>query len=91
MSIVISYYGQPEIFNTDQGCQFTSIAFTKQLKAKGIKISMDGKGRAIDNIWIERLWRSLKYEEVYLKEYKSGRAAHQGIGSYFKLCRWERD
>jgi putative transposase len=60
-------YGNPEIFNSDQGCQFTSEAFTDVLKAQGIDISMDGRGRALDNIFVERLWRSVKYEDVYLK------------------------
>jgi putative transposase len=63
-------YGQPEIFNTDQGCQFTSEKFVKVLLDRAIKVSMDGKGRALDNIFIERFWRSLKYEEIYLKDYK---------------------
>ena len=62
-------YGRPEIFNTDQGCQFTSEAFTSVLQAHDIRISMDGKGRWIDNVFVERLWRSLKYEEVYLRAY----------------------
>jgi putative transposase len=64
-------YGAPEIFNTDQGCQFTSEAFTSVLKNSGVKISMDGKGRFKDNIFIERLWRSLKYEKIYLKAYET--------------------
>jgi putative transposase len=65
-------YVTPEIFNTDQGCQFTSEAFTSVLKSAGVKISMDGKGRFKDNIFIERLWRSLKYERIYLKAYETG-------------------
>ena len=64
-------YGKPEIFNTDQGSQFTSPSFTKILKENDIKISMDGRGRALDNVVIERFWRTLKYDEVYLKEYES--------------------
>jgi len=68
----IRKYGTPEIFNTDQGCQFTSEAFTSVLKSAGVKISMDGKGRFKDNIFIERLWRSLKYERIYLKAYETG-------------------
>ena len=60
--------GQPEIFNTDQGAQFTSQTFTTRLKAGGIRISMDGRGRALDNVFVERLWRSVKYEEVYLRD-----------------------
>lgn len=67
----ISRYGAPEIFNTDQGVQFTSAAFTGALKAAAIHISMDGKGRWVDNIFVERLWRSLKFEEVYLKAYET--------------------
>ena len=61
---------QPEIFNSDQGCQYTSETFTTRLKAAGIRISMDGRGRAYDNIFVERLWRTVKYEEVYLKDYE---------------------
>jgi putative transposase len=61
--------GRPEIFNTDQGVQFTSQAFTARLKEGGIRISMDGRGRALDNVFVERLWRSVKYEEVYLRDY----------------------
>lgn len=73
-------YGQPEIFNTDQGSQFTSDEFTGVLKSFGIEISMDGKGSWRDNVFVERLWRSLKYEEVYLKAYESVGAAKAGIG-----------
>ena len=76
----LEIYGPPEIFNTDQGSQFTSLDFTEVLKDAGIKISMDGKGRWMDNIFIERLWRSLKYEEVYLSEYTTGSEARAGIG-----------
>ncbi len=82
--------GTPEIFNTDQGVQFTSEAFTSILEGKGIKISMDGKGRAIDNIFIERFWRSLKYEDVYLKRYETGREAIQGIRTYITYYNDER-
>lgn len=74
--------GKPDIFNSDQGSQFTSLAFTNVLTEKGVSISMDGKGRYVDNIFIERLWRSLKYEEVYPKEYETGEEAHEGISSY---------
>ena len=70
---------QPEIFNTDQGSQFTSVAFTGTLAAAGIRISMDGRGRWMDNVFIERLWRSLKYEDIYLKGYADGREAKAGI------------
>ncbi len=73
-------YGPPEIFNTDQGSQFTSLEFTEVLKRAGIRISMDGKGRWMDNVFIERLWRSLKYEQVYLAEYETGSHARAGIG-----------
>lgn len=76
-------YGKPEIFNTDQGCQFTSEKFTSRLKDNGIRISMDGKGRWMDNVFVERLWRSLKYEEVYLKAYESIKQAELEIGNYF--------
>ena len=73
-------YGKPKIFNTDQGAQFTSAAFTDKLEAAGVAISMDGRGRFMDNIFIERLWRSIKYEEVHLKAYADGREARAGIG-----------
>jgi putative transposase len=75
-------YGSPEIFNTDQGSQFTSFAFTDVLKAAGIRISMDGRGRYLDNIFIERLWRSLKYEAVYLHEMSDGFVARRVIGDW---------
>lgn len=86
----ISRYGAPEIFNTDQGAQFTSEAFTGVLKTADINISMDGKGRWVDNVFVERLWRSLKYEEVYLKDYESVSEARQGIGAYFQFYNTER-
>jgi len=76
-------FGRPEIFNTDQGCQFTSAQFTGALTAAGVRISMDGRGRWMDNVFIERLWRSLKHEDVYLKGYADGREAHSGIASWF--------
>jgi putative transposase len=75
-------YGKPKIFNTDQGAQFTSVAFTDRLSACGIAISMDGRGRFMDNIFIERLWRSIKYEEIHLKAYADGREARAGIGAW---------
>jgi putative transposase len=78
----LARFGKPEIFNTDQGAQFTSAAFTGRLAAEGIRISMDGRGRWLDNVFIERLWRSLKYEEVYLKGYADGREARAGIGAW---------
>lgn len=82
--------GRPEIFNTDQGAQFTSIAFTGLLERLAIKISMDGKGRALDNIFVERLWRTLKYEDIYLKDYVSVKEARQGIDKYFCFYNNER-
>ncbi|MBL4802005.1 MAG: IS3 family transposase [Emcibacter sp.] len=77
-----SRYGQPEIFNTDQGSQFTSFDFTSALRDRGIKISMDGRGRWMDNVFIERLWRSLKYECVYLNAFDNGLQARQNIGAW---------
>ena len=79
----LAKYGQPEIFNTDQGSQFTSEAFTGVLKSHDVKISMDGRGRFVDNIFVERLWRSLKYENVYLNAYATGSEARHGIGEWF--------
>jgi putative transposase len=75
-------YGRPEIFNTDQGVQFTSGAFVDELAGRGVRISMDGKGRYLDNIFIERLWRSLKYEEVYIKAYGSVAEARRSLGEW---------
>ena len=75
-------HGAPKIFNTDQGAQFTSAAFTGKLEAAGVAISMDGRGRFMDNIFIERLWRSIKYEEIHLKAYADGREARAGISSW---------
>ena len=77
--------GAPDIFNTDQGAQFTSEAFTGLLERQGVTVSMDGKGSYTDNLFIERLWRSLKYEEVYLKAYTDGREARSQIGEYFRF------
>lgn len=82
--------GRPEIFNTDQGSQFTSEAFTGLLLEHGIQVSMDGKGRCMDNVFVERLWRSIKYEEVYLKAYQNGSEARAGIGEYLHLYNHER-
>lgn len=81
---------KPEIFNSDQGSQFTSQEFTERLCKEGIKISMDGRGRALDNIFVERLWRSVKYEEVYLKDYQSVKEAVTGLGRYFEFYNVER-
>src|SRR3954451_5324739 len=75
--------GRPEIFNTDQGVQFTARAFTGRLEEAGIAVSMDGRGRALDNVFVERLWRSLKYEEVYLKAYSSVRELERGLDEWF--------
>jgi putative transposase len=80
----------PEIFNTDQGAQFTATVFTDRLKAAGIQISMDGRGRALDNVFVERLWRSVKYEEVYLKDYGSVPDARAQLGRYFRFYNQER-
>ena len=80
----IARYGAPEIFNTDQGCQFTSAEFTDVLKARDIRISMDGKGCWRDNVFIERLWRTVKYEEVYLKAYDTVSAAKASLGTFFE-------
>ena len=80
----------PEIFNSDQGSQFTSVDFIKKLQEKGIQISMDGRGRAMDNIFTERLWRSVKYEEVYIKNYQTVREAKEGIGRYMLFYNEER-
>ena len=86
----ICRHGTPEIFNTDQGAQFTSESFTSVLKAAGVRISMDGKGRWVDNVFVERLWRSLKYEEVYLKAYETVVEARQGLANYFQFYNRER-
>lgn len=83
-------YGLPEIFNTDQGCQFTSDAFTGVLKGYDIAISMDGRGRALDNIFVERLWRSVKHEDVYLKGYSNLPELQQGLTEYFEFYNTER-
>lgn len=82
--------GKPEIFNTDQGPQFTSKLFTSRLEDEQIQISMAGKGRAFDNIFIERLWRTVKYDEVYLKDYQTVYDAVTGIGNYFPVYNYER-
>jgi putative transposase len=77
--------GTPEIFNTDQGVQYTSKEFTARLKDAAVKISMDGKGRALDNIFVERLWRSVKYENIYLRDYQNGSDLHYGMEDYFSF------
>jgi putative transposase len=86
----LSAYGRPEIFNSDQGAQFTSEAFTGVLASAGVAISMDGRGRALDNVFVERLWRTVKYEEVYLKDYAGVPAAVSSLGSYFDFYNQER-
>lgn len=86
----IARYGAPAIFNTDQGSQFTSDKFTGMLNAHQIQISMDGKGRWVDNVFVERLWRSVKYEEVYLKAYETPRQAEIEIGRYFRFYNEKR-
>lgn len=83
-------FGMPDIFNTDQGAQFTSEEFTKRLLNRRIAISMDSRGRALDNVFIERLWRSVKYEEVYLNDYQTVEDAQVGIGRYFDFYNGER-
>jgi len=82
--------GQPEIFNSDQGVQFTAHAFTGALAEAGIRISMDGRGRAFDNIFVERLWRTVKYENIYIQEYATMPALLDGLEDYFKLYNYER-
>lgn len=82
--------GQPDIFNTDQGAQFTSLAFTERLHRASVEISMDGRGRALDNVFIERLWRSVKYEDIYLKSYDTGADCYKGLKRYFKFYNHER-
>jgi putative transposase len=81
---------QPEIFNTDQGVQFTANEFTDELEAAGIQVSMDGRGRVFDNIFVERLWRSVKYEDIYIKEYDTVPALSTGLEEYFHLYNYER-
>ena len=82
--------GRPEIFNSDQGSQFTAEAFTSRLLSRGIAVSMDGRGRALDNVFIERLWRTVKYEEVYIKDYANGWEAERSLSSYFRFYCEER-
>ena len=86
----LAKYGKPAIFNTDQGSQFTSLEFTQALKDAGVKISMDSKGRWMDNVMIERLWRSLKYECVYLHAFETGSEARKGIGKWIRRYNEER-
>lgn len=86
----LSGWRRPGIFNSDQGVQFTSQDFSGLLEREGIRVSMDGRGRVFDNIFIERLWRSVKYEEVYLKDYDSGPEARRGLGEYFRFYNQKR-
>ena len=90
LKTAIEKHGVPEIFNTDQGSQFTSDVFINELKNNEIKISMDGKGRALDNIYIERLWRSVKYEDIYLNVYENGLTLWKGLEKYFQFYNHER-
>ena len=86
----IEIYGAPEIFNTDQGSQFTSEEFTGKLNEYNVKISMDGKGRALDNVYVERLWRSLKYENIFLNDYRNLKDLKGGVNLYFEFYNTER-
>jgi putative transposase len=82
--------GRPEVFNTDQGVQFTAQAWTDRLEAAGVAVSMDGRGRCLDNVFVERLWRTVKYEDIYLRGYEGVPALHQGLGQYFPFYNEER-
>lgn len=86
----ITEHGVPEIFNTDQGSQFTSAEFTQPLLARCVKISMDGRGRALDNVFVERLWRTVKYDEVYLKSYRSQIEAYTNLDTFFRFYNEQR-
>jgi putative transposase len=86
----IEHHGRPKIFNTDQGSQFTSQEFVNAVLRKDIRFSMDGRGRALDNIFVERLWRSVKYENVYLQDYQSVLEAKKGLGQYFQFYNTQR-
>jgi putative transposase len=82
--------GRPEVFNTDQGVQFTAAAFTGRLEKAGVAVSMDGRGRALDNVFVERLWRSVKYEDIYIQSYETVPGLHRGLASYFAFYNDER-
>jgi putative transposase len=82
--------GKPEVFNTDQGVQFTAAAFTGRLEAAGVAVSMDGRGRALDNVFVERLWRSVKYEDIYIQNYETVPDLQRGLGRYFGFYNDER-
>ena len=87
----LELYGEPEVFNTDQGSQYTSLEFTGILESRGIRISMDGKGRALDNVFVERLWRTVKYEDVYLKDYGTVTACRKGLAEFFDRYNYRRE
>jgi putative transposase len=82
--------GKPEVFNTDQGVQFTAAAFTGRLESAGVAVSMDGRGRALDNVFVERLWRTVKYEDIYIRGYEAVPEPHRGLGRYFGFYNDER-
>jgi putative transposase len=82
--------GKPEVFNTDQGVQFTAASFTGRLEAAGVAVSMDGRGRALDNVFVERLWRSVKYEDIYIRGYETVPELHRGLSRYFGFYNGER-
>jgi putative transposase len=82
--------GKPEVFNTDQGVQFTAAAFTGRLESAGVSVSMDGRGRALDNVFVERLWRTVKYEDIYIRGYEAVPELHRGLGRYFAFYNDER-
>jgi putative transposase len=82
--------GTPEVFNTDQGVQFTAAAFTGRLESAGVAVSMDGKGRCLDNVFVERLWRTVKYEDIYIKGYETVPLLSAGLGSYFPFYNEQR-
>jgi putative transposase len=82
--------GKPEVFNTDQGVQFTAAAFTGRLESAGVAVSMDGRGRALDNVFVERLWRTVKYEDIYIRGYEAVPELHRGLGRYFAFYNDER-
>lgn len=84
------HYGKADIHNSDQGCQFTSAAYVDRVQQSGMQVSMDGKGRALDNVFVERLWRTVKYEDIYLKEYASPRQAIAGLKNYFQFYNYKR-
>ena len=90
LNTALNYNEKPEIFNTDQGSQFTSNDFTKVLLQSEILVSMDGKGRALDNVFIERFWRTIKYEDIYLKEYRDGNELYRGLLEYIQFYNFER-